>query len=207
MFVIVHNQSVVLGPMRWNRFRFENTIQEECDVSVTLTDRNDDMQPISVSDDVKILPIQGTPTPEYDSKTQYLHGPFWEFTDSVAIMSYTVENQNIEAARNFHKSEIENQRWVRENSGCKVTINDVEYDFATDRDTRSVLQSLITAGTDVNWKFDRDTWVTLTNGDLQSILNAVITHVQDAFNWEREQMTLLDACETLDDLKGISSGE
>lgn len=207
MFVIVHNQSVILGPMRWNRFRFENEIKGECDVSVTLADRNDDLQPVVVSEDVRVLPIQGTPTPEYDPKTQYLHGPFWEFTDSVAIMSYTVENHNIEAARNFHKSEIENQRWVRENSGCKVTINDVEYGFATDRDTRSVLQSLITGGIDVNWKFDRDTWVMLTSQDLQNILNTVITHVQEAFNWEREQMALLDACENLDDLKGISSGE
>ena len=61
MFVIVQNNYVVLGPMVWNRFRFQNFLLEECEVTFTLDSRNDSETPVVVSDEIKILPTASTP--------------------------------------------------------------------------------------------------------------------------------------------------
>lgn len=204
MFVIVYNNFVTLGPMRWNRFRFENEIQEECEVTVTLPDRNDNMEPIIVSDEVKILPIQGTENPEFNPKIEFLNGPYWEFTDSVAIMSYRVEDLNLDAAKSMLKQQTADVRWKKEMSGVEVAINGTTHKFATDRDTRNVLQSHITAGLEsVNWKFNTDTWIQLTQAQLQEVLSATLTHVQSAFDWEMQKNTEIDSCTTLTELDAV----
>lgn len=205
MFVIVYNNSVILGPMRWNRFRFENEIKEECDFSAVLPDRNDELTPIVVSDNIKVLPVQGTPDPEYNPKIQFLHGPFWEFTDSAAICSYQVQDYGVEAVKNFLKEQIEQNRWAREVGGCTIAINGVEHKFATDRNTRNILQAHIASGiASVAWKFDRDTWVNFSQQDLQNLLTGIMNHVQGSFDWELSKFSEIDQCQTLQELHDVA---
>jgi hypothetical protein len=206
MFVIVYNNSVILGPMRWNRYRFENQIQEECEVSSTLPDRNDNFDAIIVSDQVKILPIQGTPDPVFNPRIEYLHGPFWEFTDKVAIQSYTVEKYNIDAVKNFLKAETSNQRWIKQNQLTSVTvgINNDSHVFSTDEKTRAALQQALLSGLEsLNWKFNTDKWVTLSSTDVQSALNQIITHIQTCFDWEMNKIAEIDACTTHEELDNL----
>jgi hypothetical protein len=208
MFVIVHNNSVILGPMRWNRYRFQNTITEECEVTATLPDRNDGMSPIIVSNDVKILPIQGTENPQFNPKIEFLNGPFWEFTDSAAIMSYRVEEMNIDSVKSMLKQQSADVRWKKEMSGVEVTINGTTHKFATDRETRNILQSHISAGLEtVNWKFNADTWVQLSQTHLQQVLSATLAHVQLAFDWEMQKNTEIDSCATLNELDAVVISE
>lgn len=201
MFVIIYQNSVILGPMRWNRFRFENEIQEECEFSVTLPDVNN--APIVVSDEIIILPIQGTPTPEFNSKVEFLNGPFWEFTDSVAIMSYSVEPLEINAVKNMLKEQVTTERWNKENAGVQVTLNTISYNFPTDRETRTIFQNAILNLDTINWKLDRETWIPLTKPDIQTILNTLLNYVQSCFDWEFTKFNEIDACTTLAELDAI----
>lgn len=203
MFVIVHNNYVILGPMRWNRFRFENVIEEECEVSYSLPDRNDDLSPILISDDLKILPIQGTENPEFNPKIQFLNGPFWEFTDEVAISSYRVEDLPVDAVKNMLKEQVSAERWTKENAGVTVTINNTEYKFASDKTTRSTIQQLLLTPSDTNWKFDREVWVTFTNAELHAVLTSILDHVQECFNWEFDKFAEIDNCSTLAELDAV----
>jgi hypothetical protein len=206
MFVIVYNNSVILGPMRWNRYRFENQIKEECEVSSTLPDRNDNFDAIIVSEQVKILPIQGTSDPVFNSRIEYLHGPFWEFTDKVAIQSYTVEKYNIDAVKNFLKAETSNQRWIKQNQLTSVTVgnNNDSHVFSTDEKTRTALQQALLSGLEsLNWKFNTDKWVTLSSADVQSALNQIITHIQTCFDWEMNKIAEIDACTTHEELDNL----
>lgn len=203
MFVIVHNNNVILGPMRWNRFRFENEIQEECDFSVTLQDKNDDLMPVFVSEEIKILPVQGTQDPEFNPKIEFLNGPFWEFTSLAAIQSYRVEPLPIDAIKNSLKDQVSAERWRKENSGIIVSIGGTEYKFNTDKETRLVLQNASVNLDSINWKQDRETWMQLSSADVQSVLSTILSHVQSCFDWEFTKIQEIDACVTREELVAV----
>ena len=207
MFIIVHNNSVILGPMRWNQYKFENTILEDCEFDANLPATNPNLDPIKVSDEIYILPIQGTENPEFNPTIEMLHGPFWEFTDSVAIRSYTVQPLPLDAAKTFLKENVSAARWIKENAGVSVTLNGVDYTFGTDRETRAVLLNAQASTNSINWKIDRDTWVTLSPTDIQTVLSTVLAHVQSAFDWEYNKLQAIDACLNLQDLAAINITE
>jgi hypothetical protein len=194
--------------MRWNRYRFENFLIEELEVAFNLADRNDTGIAVTVSDEIKILPIQTTSDPAYNPKIEMLHGPIWEFTDSVAISSYEVQPIAIDAVKNMLKEHVASERYSREIATVDVNINDTVYKFSTSRDTRNVIQNALTASTSsFNWKMDRDTWVTLTNTELQAILDAIAVHVQSCFDWEYSTIAAIDACTTAAELDAIVISE
>jgi hypothetical protein len=205
MFVIVHDNTVILGPMRWSQYKFQNTILEECEVSATLSATNDNLDPITVSDTIKILPVQGTQTPQVNPVIEMLNGPFWEFTDSVAAMSYRVESMSLDAAKNFLKVRVASDRRKKENAGIKVTLNSIEYNFDTDRETRAVLSGAAANTNNTNWKQNSDTWVQMTQAEVQTVLNDVLAHVQTCFDWEYTKLQDINNCTTLDQVAGIST--
>jgi len=183
MFLITHNNNVILGPMKYNARRFTEVIEDDCEITVTLPLTNDSYY--EVNDEIKIYPVQGTPNPEYNSKTEYLHGPFYTYVDGVAISSMVVEQLPLSAAQNFVKQEAANARWTKQNSGVKVTLNNVEYTFATDLETKSTFHQYITSDLEsVNWKVNQDTWIVLSKSDIQTVFNSIVSHVQSAFDWE-----------------------
>ena len=183
MFLITHNNNVILGPMKWNARRFTEVIEDDCEITVTLPTTNDSYY--EVNDEIKIYPVQGTINPEYNSKTEYLHGPFYTYVDNVAISSMVVEQLPLSAAQNFVKQEAANVRWTKQNSGVKVTLNNVEYTFATNLQTKSTFHQYITSNLEsVNWKVNQDTWIVLTKSDIQTVFNSIVNHVQSAFDWE-----------------------
>lgn len=204
MFVIVYNNSVIMGPMRWNRFRFQNELLETCEVEMTLLDKNDNLEPLIISENIQILPVQGTPNPQYNPRTEFLNGPFWEFTESAAISSYRVEPLAIDAVKNMMKAEVAAERWSKEVANVEVTIKGSTYQFPTNRDTRYVLQNALLSSTNsFNWKLNTDVWVTLTNTEIQSILDAITAHVQSCFDWEFAKIGEIDAAKTLSALNKI----
>jgi hypothetical protein len=207
MFVIVHDNTVILGPMRWSKYKFENVILEECEVDTTLPTTNDNLDPITVSDNVKILPVQRTENPDFNPTIEMLHGPFWEFTDTVAIMSYTVQPLPLDAAKAMLKDRVAAERWTKENSGVTVNLNGTDYSFGTDRATRLVLMNAQASTDNINWKQDRDTWVTLTPANVQTVLSTVLAHVQSSFDWEYTKLQAIDACASSEDLAGINITE
>ncbi len=185
MFVIVYNGRVILGPMIWNARRFSEVINDDCEISTVLDLKNDDNKVVTVNDEIKIYPVDSEPNPEYNTRTQYLHGPFWTFTDTHAISSMTVESYSLEAIRNFLKQEIADVRWEKLHSGVEVEINGNTYKFPTDPLTRMSFLNYVTAGaTNINWKIDQHTWITLTNEHLSIIFNKIVDHFQKSFEWE-----------------------
>lgn len=205
MFVIVYNNNVILGPMKWNRYRFENEIQDECEVPASLPDRNDNGDVITVADNIKIYPVQGTPDPEFNSTIETLAGPFWTYTDTAAISHYTVQPLPIEIAKGNLKTRAAAERYRREVAGTIVTVQGTEVSVATDRDGRSVInQAYLLAGDSdtVQWKFN-EAWLTLTKADLGTVTSAISAYVQEQFNWEVAKAAEIDACTTLEQLAAI----
>jgi len=185
MFVIVYKGFVILGPMVWNARRFSEVINEETGISVVLNLRNDEQTMVTVNDDIKIYPVTSEPDPEYNSRLQYLHGPFWTFTDTHAISNMTVEYYPLEAVQNFLRQQIADVRWKRQHSGIDFEINGTTYNFPTDPLTRVSFHHYLTSGvTNVNWKINQDIWIQLTDEHISTIFNKIIEHVQTSFDWE-----------------------
>lgn len=206
MFVIVHDNRVILGPMRWNRFRFENEIFEECEISVTLPNRNDAFEAINVSDCIRILPIQGTENPPYDTVIETLHGPFWQFTDTHAISSYEVMKLPVDAVKNQLKAKAAEERWRCEIAGFDLELQGQTVRIDTNRGSRDGYAQqymLLADGSTVNWKFS-SCWLTLSKTELGTIAAAVTAHVNNSFNWEAEKISEIDACLTLEALSSVT---
>ena len=183
MFVITHNNYVILGPMKWNARRFTEVIEDDCEITVTLPTTNDVYY--EVNSEIKIWPVQFLSEPTYNPTIERLHGPFYEYRDSIAYSSMVVEQLPLSAAQNFVKQEAADVRWKKQNSGVKVTLNSVEYTFATDLQTKSTFHQYITSNLEsVNWKVDQDTWIVLSKSDIQTVFNSIVNHVQSAFDWE-----------------------
>jgi len=202
MFVIIYKNQVVLGPMRWNQFRFENFLAEEHEITTTLSPSNTD-QVVIVNDNCKIMPIQGSPNPEFNPTIEMLHGPFWEFTDTVAISSYQVEPLALDAVKNMLKERASIERYKKEVSGTTVTIQDTQVSLATDRDSRNTFNTTYSLAKDtVNWKFPEG-WLTLTKKELMLAVSAINSYVQAQFNWESNKVSEIEAATTLEQLAGI----
>jgi len=188
LFVIVYNNSVILGPMEWKARRFSEVIDDDCEITVTLPLTNEGYY--EVNSEIKIWPVQFVNEPVYNPKIEHLHGPFYEFTDGVAYSSKQVRQIPLDAAQNFVKQDAATERWKKQNSGVKVTLNGTEYSFSSDLNTKSIFHQYITSNLDsVNWKINQDTWITLSKSDIQTIFNAIVSHVQSTYDWEATKLT------------------
>jgi hypothetical protein len=173
--------------MEWKARRFSEVIDDDCGITVTLPLTNEGYY--EVNSEIKIWPVQFSAEPSYNPKIEYLHGPFYEYRDGVAYSSMTVEQLPLLAAQNFVKQDAANVRWVKQNSGVKVTLNGTEYTFPTDLATKSIFHQYITSNLNsVNWKIDQDTWIVLSKSDIQTIFNAIVNHVQSAYDWEAAKL-------------------
>jgi hypothetical protein len=191
--------------MRWNRFRFENEIAEECEVTATLPNRNDTFEAITVAENIRILPIQGTENPAYNPTIETLHGPFWQFTDTHAISSYEVMKLPIDAVKNQLKAAAAEERWRREVGGFDLALQDQTVRIDTARGARDVYAQqymLLAEGETVYWKFP-SCWLTLTKAELGTIAASVTAHVNSAFAWEVAKIAEIDACVTLEELAAV----
>lgn len=207
MFVIAYNNSVILGPMRWNRIRFQNEIFEECEVQATLPDRNDNNDVIVVNEEIKIYPVKDADGPgvPFNPKIQILDGPFWEFTTTHAIRSYEVLPKPIDLVKGELKNIVAAERWKKEISGTKVTIQGIEVTVDTNRGDRDIfVQKFLLMGENdtVTWKFP-ETWLNLTKSELGQIVNAGAVHVQQSFEWEATLVNQIEFSTTLEELDAI----
>lgn len=205
MFVIIYNNYIILGPMKWNKGRFQNVILEECEVDTTLPLRNENFEPIIINEEIKILPVQYAETPPLNPKIEMLNGPYWEFTSTHVIASYVVQPLPIDTVKGNLKNILANERWKKEIQGIKVTVQNTEVTVDTNRGTRDIFvqQYLLMGESDVvTWKFP-ETWLNLTKSDLGLIVAAGVNYVKSVFEWEANLVNQIESSTTLAELDTI----
>jgi hypothetical protein len=198
MFVIVYNNQVILGPMPWRKFFFENIIEEDCEVQVTLPQKND--VPYTVNDEIVILPARYTHE-EHNPITQKHNGPFWTITETEAVGNFVAIDKDVEHLKSELKQIVADKRWKKEVGGIKVTINDIEYSVDTSREGRKIyIEQLQMNSSSYDWKFNEG-YVTLSLVDLQNIVQSINEHIQNCFAEERNRINLIDSKTSLEDLE------
>jgi hypothetical protein len=203
MFVIVYQGNVILGPMRWHPRRFTEVIEEDCGIQYVFEWTNDNMDVVHVSEDIIVYPVQQELPPNYNIITEQLSGPFYEFTDTVAISSWQVVQLPLEGIKNTLRNSVANVRWQKQTTFIDVEINGTTYTFSTDDASRSMFHQYVTSGiTQLNWKIDQDHWIILTDTDIQTIFTAITQHIQSCFDWEVMKNTEISNA-TLENIESI----
>jgi hypothetical protein len=121
------------------------------------------------------------------------------FTDTEVVFVYTVSDKPLEQIKDEYKAGVKPERQRRENTIVEVTINNSTITVSTDRENRLALTSKYIAGPGShNFKFDNGAWLEITTEDLQTIIQAVDSKVQEAFDWELAKLQEIDTCATID---------
>ncbi|NDD85210.1 DUF4376 domain-containing protein [bacterium] len=158
-------------------------------------------QPYTVDENTKIYSVAPGVDHDIDPKIHARNGPFWKFTENHALYHYEPLLLELEAAKNLLLPEIAAERWRRENSGVKVTIQGIEYSFASDRDTRNVLQNALNSNQlTFNWKVNSTVWLELSQQDIALVLQFILSHIQSCFDWEKTTIDTLMSFTTHDQI-------
>lgn len=202
-FVLTNNGIVQQGPNNWNKLLFQSEL-EELGITYELPKTNTDF--ISISESVKIYPIDGVDVPNYNTKTEQLAGPYYTYTNNSARITYSIVPKSIEIVKLELKGIVSSNRYALEIAGTTTTIQGNEVTLDTSREGRSNYsqQFLIMADTDtVTWKFSNK-WLTLTKSELGQCVSAISAHVQAQFQWELDKIVEIDACNTLEELDNVA---
>jgi hypothetical protein len=200
-YVIVNNNRVVFGPREWNRLLFQSVIQDDFDVNATLNFTNDYGSKVVIDENISILPVHTTKSPEYNSLTQNLVGPTWEFDDAGATQIWNVQDKNLEELKISFKNQIKENRYIKEVSGTTIVVGDQKVYVPTDRNSNAIYHQKANVVTDepVNFKLNA-TWFSLTQKDFQSICTQIDDFIQSTFDWEKTISDIIDATTDKNDL-------
>jgi len=196
MYALVNGQELLLGPIAFNYRMINSVLEEELEVEYRVTSQDYQNVPLHFTEDIKILPATND-IPEYDQKFQTVSQTSHTIADDEVVFVYTVEDKTLEQIKDEYKAGVKPERQRRENTSIEVTINNSAITVSTDRENRLALIAKYIAGPGPhNFKFDNGTWLEITTEDLQTIIQAVDSKVQEAFDWELAKLQEIDACET-----------
>lgn len=206
MWALIHENQIVLGPRNWNRWVFQEWLQEELNIEISLP-QLDPASSVIITDTVSIVVANISTPPPMNPHTQQPAGPFLTFNGTIVEGYYTIGEQNIDVAKTNLLNQLATNRYNREISGCEVVIQGQTVKVDTDRINRQIWNNMLTAGLDnVNYKFSPTVWLTLTTSDIQTIANALVTKVQGDFNWEQTVTNEILAATDIETLNSIDIG-
>lgn len=207
-YVLVANNIVINGPRSWNYRSFQNSLEEELEISYTLPITKANTDPIEIANGVVILPVEET-RQNYNSKIEYLEGPFWAFSNTLATATYTISSNDISAVKNDLKAKVAVNRYIKETGVLQFTIpsSNTTVTVDTSREGRGIylekLQILTMANIESStWKFPEG-FYTLTASDLAMLVGTGAAFIQAQFDWESAKVAEIDACSTLEELDAV----
>lgn len=204
MYVLIYKDRVISGPRDWNRAMFLGALEDVGIRDVLLPRVAVDNLPYIINEDARIAECR-LEYPAYNQKIEYAHGPFWDFSDPVALGTFQLVPHPIDVVRDYLRGQAAAERYQKEISGVKITIQGQEFQISTAREDREVYAqtaAYLADGASVNWKFGR-VWLTINKTELQSIAAAVAAHVQSAFSWESAKVQEIDSAATVEELDAI----
>ncbi len=206
MFVLIDQyQQVHLGPIQWNARIIQNFISDEFGLLVALPSTPQTNVPIIINSTLQILPTKLVYPDTHNPIIEQYAGPFWSVLNNVAIGTYTNIPRPLNSIKNELLTTIAHNRWLKEVSGITLVVQNNTVAISTQRGERDTffhaLQTLDPTAVRT-WKFN-EIWLTLTSSELRSIVDAIATHVQNAFDWEQAKIAEINAA-TFDQIANIA---
>ena len=206
MFIVANNNKVEFGPINWNKYRIEYFLKEEYNIDFNLPFNNFSI--IVINETCKIYPVIFS-TNTFNRFTEFLNGPFWEFTDTHAIGTYLIENNSIEKIKNILKQTITQIRWSKESTIIDVVVNNTIIKVLTHKEKRIELfqkYSILEDNSVVQWKHSNG-WTELSKLNFKQLVDAVNNYIEEQFIWEKTKYQEINNCQTIDELKTFITNE
>lgn len=189
--------------MAWNRAMFDGALHK-LGIQITLPRTAPADLPMTIDGDTRLAEAVYE-YPEYNTLTEYLHGPFWNFDAPVAVGTFQVMPIQIEFIKGTLHAQAAEERYRREAAGTTHVLQGQTVTLDTSRGGRDIFAQayLLMADSDVkNWKFPEG-WFTITRSELGSVVQAGSTYIQSCFDWERAKVEEIDACDTAAELSAV----
>jgi hypothetical protein len=201
---IVHKNRVVVGPMAWSQKYFTSALKIRHKIDANIPGIEPEILPYVIDNDTKIHRVVEN-RPELNTMIHYYYGPIWDFSNDIIIANYEVKDISIEVAKDNFRSVLASERYKKEISNTKLTLQNLEITIDTSRERRNVyIQKFLTMndGEVINWKFSEG-WLTVSKEELGIIAKACADYIQDAFNWEKSINEQIDSCLTTEELLNL----
>ena len=207
MWALVQNNQIKVGPRDWNRWVWRGWIQEEMSIDFAVPPLPDrdlyEIDPVTVITKVTI-----SEPPSYNPRTQTPAGPWLTVEPTQVTGEWTIQDLDLSTAQTNLKAALAANRYDRETSGTTADIQGQTVPLDTDRVTRQIWANMLVAGlSNVSYKFSSNTWLTLSQADIQTITGILIAKVQADFDWEKSIIDLIDAAQDTATLNTIDVGD
>lgn len=204
---LINNDSLILCPIGYN-IRMINSELEDLDVSETINPQSYTEIPIHFSDGLTHLLLVEKEIPQHDPKYHNVGNFTWEIIkeNDVPIkvkLTYPIIDKTLDEVKYIRKQEVKPERQRRENQVLTLIVNNTEVQVSTSREERLLLTSKLSSSSGTyNYKF-LNTWLGITQQELQYIISEIDSFVQQAYDWELLKLQEIDACETIDDVYNV----
>jgi hypothetical protein len=211
-YLLVQNkQTVLLGPIDWRPRFIQSELNDLFDAGEkanAFTISPTETGYVDCGDGFEIFPIASSEGSVHDPIYEQLAGPFYTYDNNVASEVYNVLDRDISFVKESLKQVAKLERQRKQNLGTTLNIGGTDVSLATDADELANFVSLLSSiGEDsVNWKF-KEGFITLVKADVQSIVDAIRSHIQTQFDWEKTIGETIDATSELSSLKTLTITE
>jgi len=207
-FALVHDNSLLLGPIGFNR-RMINSELEDLELNDRVSSQGFKDVPIHFSDGLThLIPVENF-IEEYNPLHKKVGNFSWEIIKEDNIptklkLTYPILDKTLDEVKVLRKQEISPVRKEKENTIIEIDINGTSVQVSTSREERLLISSKIAASSEsFNYKF-RNTWLEVTSSDLQKVISEIDKVVQEAFDWELSKLQEIDACKTIDEVYEVT---
>lgn len=186
MWILVYNNQIQLGPREYNRWIFQDWLSENLGLIISLPQQPMGNNPIIIDENTRIIHVIFQQQPDFNPRIQQLAGPFIALSYDYADATWQVADQDIDVVKSTMLSQLAANRYNQEISGATVVLQEQSLWVSSDRVTRQAwLNALQLGSTSQTWKFNNNTWLTLDNQEMQTVVSALAAHVEQAFAWEK----------------------
>jgi len=205
---LIDNGYMKVGPRDYIRVFFEDYLKS-CGIEFDLPSSYDSLEPIVISDTIKIAPVEDPIIPSFNIPTEQLAGPFWNTNENPVTGWYDVASVNLDFAKNKLKELLADKRYEKENANIDITVQSKTVSISKRRGpSRNIWINILTTMGDAdtkNYKFNDETWLVLTKSDIRSIADTINQSIQAAFDWELLFINRIDAATTATQIQELKT--
>jgi len=205
---LIDNGYMKVGPRNYARVFFEDYLKS-CGITFDLPGSYDSLEPIVISDTIKIAPVTDLTIPAFNYPTQQLAGPFWNTNENPVTGWYDVAPVDLDSAKNKLKELLADKRYEKETANIDIVVQGQTISVSKKRGPpRNIWINILTIMADAdikNYKFSDKIWIALTKSDVRSIADAIDSSVQADFNWELSYINRIDAATTAPQIQELKT--
>lgn len=200
MYALVHDNQLILGPIRYNH-RLINSELEDLEIDLRVLSKSYEDVPIYFDDKTSLIPAVEI-IPPYDGRFQGMGNFEWEIIKENdipvrVVMTYPIIDKSLEQIKAEYKSQVAPIRREKENTFIDLVIGETTVTVSTSREERlSYVSKLVSSPGPHNFKFGENVWLQITTAELEYIIQQIDLKVQEAFDWELSKVQEIDACTT-----------